>query len=697
VFESAADKIGVETCFIERLGHTVMRLLPGDAAELSAPVVTSLLDLGAHEVIVLEAWVTRRTTLDVPADQGAQPRLQLAGSERRAYESVVRSFVGAWEDVLRVADNLYGFRSREDRSPAESWKACGRSMPFLDKHLRNTAYLLASAIWNEDEIGAERYRDCLLRWMNTLRPEMHTDMLLAHHALLTPELLTLDWAAVEARLQANRRHAWPELPPPEAVFVIILRGVFDDVLLIMAVLALAWNVNGQQSSDIGARAATLLLRRRVIEGEGSRATPFDMRNSTVFRTLFSLLIRTALDEQSGKKGYGAGLDGLVQALNGMSERHMVPGRVYTSWGWRGLDQVRRQVLAMLAACLPAAGDDGIGQWVREFAENEALFADGDASLRRIDSGLNAHARALGEQLDQDDPFERGVHALAPEADAAAARARLQAIFADAIAVIQEHRTQRLRALPIDREKWNTLAQAVASALDPELYCFRDFRVERVQEQAAAVLEWRVNNIDKARFVTPSMSWESVGDLNLLIAEMFRDHLTWHVWWSFRQRPREALQIEDPDDSFWDAVGQNAQRVGSPATLLTDYDPFGAVLSRWTNSPPDRRPAGRRIEYVQGHPSGGGTGYVGMIDGVEVFTTDVEDGHSYLFSAKILESVSYRLVTPDAFVSVEFEEGDNPWSGTVVVRFAQSVAWRDTPVIDLVTEDTLADEEPSTEA
>jgi hypothetical protein len=129
-------------------------------------------------------------------------------------------------------------------------------------------------------------------------------------------------------------------------------------------------------------------------------------------------------------------------------------------------------------------------------------------------------------------------------------------------------------------------------------------------------------------------------------------------------------------------------------LLTEYDPFGAILSRWTNSPPAPRPPGRRVERVLGHASGGGTAYIGTIDGVEVFTADVEDGHSYLFSAQMLESVSYRLVTPDAFVSVEFEEGDNPWGGTVVVRFAQQVVWRDTIVIDLTTDDELVDEETS---
>jgi hypothetical protein len=601
------------------------------------------------------------------------------------------SFIGAWEGVLRVADSIYGFRSPEDRSPAELWKAFGRSMPFLDKHLRNTAYLLASAIWNEDEIGAEHYRDCLLRWLNTLRLGAEADILLEHHALLAPDLLTLDWAAVETRLQAYRRHQWPELPPPATVFAIILHGVFDDVLFITAVLALAWNVNGQLSSKIGARAAGLLRRRQVIEEEGSHFTSGDMGPPTVFRTCFSLLVRAALDEQSGKGGYGASLDGLVNDLNGMSERPMVPGRVYTSWGWRGLDEVRLQVLEMLAASLPKTGDDGVGQWVREFAANDTLFAGGDASLRRIDSGLKAYAQALGEQLDQD-LFERGVHALAPDAEVTAARTRLQAIFADAIAVIHEQRTQRLRALPIDQEKWNALTEVVSNALNPELYCFRDFRVERIQEQVPTAMEWRITGIDKAQFVTPSMSWESSGDVNRLIAEMFQNYLTRCVWGSFWQRPREALQINGSDVGFWDAMAQNAQRVGSPATLLTEYDPFGAILSRWTNSPPDRRPAGHCIEYVQGHLSGEGIGYAGTIDGVEVLTADVEEGHSYLFSALMLEAVSYRLVTPDAFVSIEFEEGDDPWGGQVVVRFAQNAAWNDTPVIDLVTEDVPAVEE-----
>ena len=72
----------------------------------------------------------------------------------------------------------------------------------------------------------------------------------------------------------------------------------------------------------------------------------------------------------------------------------------------------------------------------------------------------------------------------------------------------------------------------------------------------------MNKIDKARFVTPPMAWESTGDLNRLIAEAFCNHLTLRIWRSLMQRPREALQIGGPHDNFWDAVAQKCSTRGT---------------------------------------------------------------------------------------------------------------------------------------
>ena len=37
-------------------------------------------------------------------------------------------------------------------------------LPFFRHHLRNTAYFVASATWNEDEIGTLYFQDALVRW-----------------------------------------------------------------------------------------------------------------------------------------------------------------------------------------------------------------------------------------------------------------------------------------------------------------------------------------------------------------------------------------------------------------------------------------------------------------------------------------------------------------------------------------------------
>jgi len=341
---------------------------------------------------------------------------------------------------------------------------------------------------------------------------------------------------------------------------------------------------------------------------------------------------------------------------------------------------------MLAAHIPPTGDDGVVEWIREFAENEDLFADGDVSLRRIDSSLKAYAQALGNGLDQG-AFDRGVQAFLPDADTTAVRARLQAIFSDAIATIQNQRTQRLRARPIDQAKWNALIQTLSNALSPELYCFKDFRIEKIAADAPTAMEWRITGIDKGKFVTPAMSWESVNDWTLVIVDAFREALTQRIWARFFQHQPELVEIDRSayPDALWDAVSECVESVGQPATLLTTYDPIGSTISTWLVRPPAQQPTNRRIEHVQGHPSGGGTGYIGTVDGVEVFTAPVEPNHSYLFSALMLQSISYRLVTPDAFISAEFEEGDDPWNGAILVRYCQCVEWRPTPIVEFVGE------------
>jgi hypothetical protein len=59
------------------------------------------------------------------------------------------------------------------------------------------------------------------------------------------------------------------------------------------------------------------------------------------------------------------LDDLVRRLSGMSERHIIPGRIYSSFGGDGFYILRPQLLAMLGTFLPTDNDDTVISWFRE--------------------------------------------------------------------------------------------------------------------------------------------------------------------------------------------------------------------------------------------------------------------------------------------------------------------------------------------
>src|SRR6202000_3198106 len=97
-----------------------------------------------HLVVMLEEWVTRKSSLDTPSDAAAQARLALAGSDRRSYERVLISFTGTWESLLHHSGLPRYERGRKPGlSPEAQWDICRGSWPMLERHLRNSAYFLA--------------------------------------------------------------------------------------------------------------------------------------------------------------------------------------------------------------------------------------------------------------------------------------------------------------------------------------------------------------------------------------------------------------------------------------------------------------------------------------------------------------------------------------------------------------------------
>ena len=696
IFARAVEHLTVEPSFIETLAYAPYRLLQGKPAQVSKAVETTTLDLGPHLVVMLEEWVTRKTSLDTPSDAAAQPRLALAGSDRRSYERVLISFTGTWESLLHHSGlPRYERGKNSGLSQDVQWDVCRGSWPMLERHLRNSAYFLALAIWNEDEFGADRFRDLVLRWLDHAIGALQPDHLLRHHSLLSPQLFELDWAAVKNRGAPLLRHSsYPDRLDPKALFVTLLRGAFDDILAMAATVFFAWHLNGQQSSDIGVRAARLLVSRTFLPEEGSRRVGASRQPRTIFNWFFSTILRADLGSAKNSGTYQSYLDGVVTYLDRMSDRRVVPGRIYSSWGRDGLVTLKIPLLCVLLTNLPAEDDQTVINSFATLTSSEDFFSDGDVTLRRLQATFEEYRSAVVEPANLS-LMDKGTKALAPfdlassapPFDLAGAITRLATLLEGIKTALEQQRLQRLKACPVDPKKLDRFREATDGALTglrDNILPFEGFSVERRPSAEGSKEEWAITGISKAQLTEVPLDWEQ-SDLPGSIGAWFQEHVVQRLWNSFSKRARVFVGIKEsayPDD-YWARVYELAATVGPNPVLIVPFASIGGDITEWLYADDQNRPANMVIAHLQGKGNGGGLSYEATINGIDVYGTNMPEDRSVLFSAEDLRLVVHRDVAKGRSTIVSFEYDDDPHNGTIKVEFDQHAVWRDSPVVELI--------------
>lgn len=682
LFERAADRLADDDRFIRSLAYAPNRLLPRPSdPELSPNVVRAILDLGPILVSRLEAWVTKRTTVETREGQAAEPRLALAGSDAKAYANVLPDIVGAWESLLHQPASMYRWREVGEHSDAERWAAFGASWAFLWQHLTNTAYCLATAVWNEDEIGAALFREALVRWPQALDHRFDDRAELRHRRLLFPSILRLDWAEASAEA-ASLGHDYMPAPSPDQLFASVVRGAHEDTVLLTAALLLSWTMNGKQASNIGARTARALLHREVSHDDHRHHGGQELG----FRSLFLDLLRSELAGESYRDGsYAAELDHLVATLDNMTERRVVPGRVFTPSTMHARDDLLLPELAILLAHAPDEGDDGVLERIAALAREEEVLPDGDGSLR----GILRRLERFQSTLEQPWPDLRpGVSPLADGRDLERARVRVREVIATATAAIEAERRQRLEARAPDPAKLERIRAAIETALlteAPEAPFFRGVEVGRALRNDAA--EWRdmtFSGIQKAQLLEPPMDPPGSGFEERLVSgsREMAGNLAWHAF-CHRSRTEAKVSARAEDEVFWREVAPLVAQVGPDPVLVVSRNAEGRALRRFLYAPAADRP---RLTIEQRSRDERGASYIATIEGVDVFGAEFPAGKAWLFSARSLRAVRYAETDPAGrYAELTFELGEE-MKGTLRVRLRQLLEWSDGPIFELKAPD-----------
>lgn len=685
LFERAADRIPDDTRFMRSLAHVANRLLPrsGDPA-LSAAVLQGILDLGPLLIHRLEGWVTKRTVLESSAGEAAKPRLTLAGSDAKAYADVLTEVVGSWERLLQAAPSLFEWREEGSGSEHRQWAAYRVSWPYLWQHLQNTAYALAVAVWNEDELGSVLFRDALVRWPETLSYVLKDRAELRHRRLLFPNVLTQDWEGAVAQVGPLLYDYMPK-PAPGQLFAAVVRRAHDDAVLMTAGLLLHWTTHNKQASDIGGRTAGALLRRE-------QSDPNDMRLGREQRelTLGSLLLDLISLELAGESHedgtYGAELDQLVVTLDNMTERRVVPGRVFTPSTLHSRDELLLSFLTILTAAEP---DNGLQADIGELISDESVLPRGDRSIR----GMLRELRQYEKVLEQPSPqIQHGVAILKPGSDVNSATEHVRMVLIETIAAVEAKRHERLIARAVEAGRLERLRAAIEAAIlkePPHVPFFRDVQVNASGKILGELKNIDITGMSKAQLLDPSM--EDVGyDLDEHLSSRMREWVGQRAWNDFCRRERQVVAVDHAveDEAFWSEVRGLAAQVGPDPLLVVSRQAEGRALRHLIY----RRPNERSNLKVQDQAKDAvGGSYIATVEGVDVCSADFKPGTAWLFSALALHEIRYGALDAEGHhISLSFEPDADGLKGTLRAVFNQQTVWADLPVFELKIHDPEED-------
>lgn len=249
-----------------------------------------------------------------------------AASQRRGYQSALRSFVGSWEEWLRRLEQFDG-----------EWERAERVVEPYTFHLSLTGRQIVGAIRNGADDAAEWAVDILNNWYSTAfiggEPYQYgwRGEFVVHQMLGMPVDGQL-WRSVLNGQEFSGHDA----------SLIALRNVWVDVRLATAGYLIKRSPAEIDQEHVRLVNA-LVAGARLKVGGSSGTTHTEMRDSS---DILQAYIRQRWYWEYGDGTYSNWLDGALSAFAEMEQEEWVSGRVYSGWGGTGVTSVTQAYVAI---------------------------------------------------------------------------------------------------------------------------------------------------------------------------------------------------------------------------------------------------------------------------------------------------------------------------------------------------------------
>lgn len=672
LFERATNAIVETDHFLVALAYHQARLLrlPEDLPA-SKGLTEAVLDLYPSMIYVLETWVTRRALEQETLEDGVV-RQVLAGSDARAHAKVLRDLIGAWESIFTDSNLVSALERSQGKSDEEIWRGYQQAWPFTWRHLINSARSLALAVWNDDEAGAALLREALVRWPENIRYRLPGAVGLRLPELLLPDLIDLDWVTAKDRVSRLCMPYSPEVRPGE-LFAAILYQVHDDILQLMASLLTFWSLSQKRPGGGPVRTAAEILAREGADDHGQ--APEAVSSGAL---LLEFLRLQLVGERYQTGTYGARLDGLIQSLDGITEREVVSGRVFQPSTVTDREATIWADTAILAAFIDNTEANLLEQRLKELVEAEPLLPAGDRSLRDVLNELDRYLETIELKPQQ----VLNTIGLFGSDTTEAQLEELGSLVRRARKIVAQYRGQRLLERPVDPDKLEERRAAVEAALfdTSNLSFFPNASIEKQADQLAEIRLF-AQAIAKSRLTNPTMGAEIDGEVRA-IANHAAASANARAIPAFFGLPHTYVEIDATplEKGFWEAIWPLAAQVGVAPRLVVPRR-FQAPLIGMMFRQSESELAGLKLERLAPRRAG----YLCTIEGIDLHPESPDEVTCWLFSGELLKRILYSPVEGDRLVTVNYEpmgEGADAINGVLEFRYRQSFEWSETPIFKI---------------
>lgn len=668
-FFAAAEKIGIDTSFIEEMSSLVWALIPEDGISYPSSVIRALLDLGLHEVIALQEWVKRNAVIVSMSEEGTYS--QLTGPENSSYERVLLTFVGAWEtlETVLMASLEYERRPRSG-DPVSQWSAFAHGYPVFETHLRNTAYFFLAAVWYEDSMGVDRFRDLLVQWSRPLNSNLYSVNLLEGTLLIAPHLVGMPWSDVQSET-AGRDYRFFDAATPPTLSSILLLELYNDTICISGLIALHWYARNKRPSKVSATAATKVLKRERLDFDG---TSLVGSPKSIFRLLLDFCLRYAMKPRFADGSYGATINSTIEFLKTLAEPRMINGRIYGGAHGDGFTELLPVLLAAMSASLPSTRDPDLSRLL-DLISQDSVFSSHD-SIQSLIWTLKQMIQVL-EQTRETEEFAKAAQAFNKDIELKASANQLLALLQSIVNRFETLKKDRLRAAPLDEARMNIVRANMSKSVlsdGPSLPFFKCNRVITERHGEPSPKSIRFGTLDRGVFTSPVLASENIEELSSFFVKNVRLGLSREVWQTFVRRPMEKIDVAiENGKTNWKRLLAEAPRVGASPIMLVPDDLGNEIFRAIHNMGP--RPEGIDLAYDKSVPSGAGARYHGTLGGVAIYEIQGLQGTVYLCSGRLIRTLTYIVLhEPDFVADFKFLDGEDLEKSYVEITFDQRIEW-----------------------